>query len=338
MILDSAAIKKALGTKGFNGYFGCTKCTSSGQVIGRTVRWPPQQHDLRTDEEALADARNLRGGFIRFSPFNSIISPNRTVCEWLHIFSLGLAKDIFRDVFNPIERSRTGIALKRGSNDIVDEVVRSAVYPTNYKGELYGPRSYAKMKGNDVDEVIFVLIPALIFNGRLGGVKESTILLFGISIFRRMLLPRMTKNVTHIISEQLEVFEELCLQYFGPQSFTFKMHQATAHLRHEILNTCSPIDVSTSGFEACNKIIKDFGSHCQRSFAKEAVYRTLLLKELKFLLKDSNFFASMSTSIDEEFENGAIKTVRSGRIDAKDVEEYMNEIKRWFPNQEIVLQ
>lgn len=150
------------------------------------------------------------------------------------------------------------------------------------------------MKGNDVDEVIFVLLPVLMCNNMQASKIDSIVLLFGIGIFRRMLTPKMSVEDTRLISELLITLENVWYEIFGGESFTFKFHQVTVHLQHEILTTCSPIDVSTSGFEACNKILKEFGVHCQRGYIKEAAQRTLLLKKLTLDLKELDFFDTLN--------------------------------------------
>lgn len=219
IVCDATARNYCLGTKSFNGYYGCGRCSQKG-VFKKRMTYPDINAPKRTNAsfrtQSQPEHHNVDSPFLELAIDMIIYFP----LDYLHTVCLGVVKRILYMWRSGDTRSMIGSQCW----EIISErlILISKFQPSEFQRKCRSLQEISNFKGTEFRSLIMYLLP-IVTKNVLPDNKYNNILLLHVA-FLILVDPKFSKTHTTIAQKLLEDFVRSFLSIYGSSHLVYNVH------------------------------------------------------------------------------------------------------------------
>lgn len=220
IICDAPARNSCLGTKGYNGYFGCGRCTQIGEHKNYRMTFPEITFTKRTDEgfrsKSQPEHHHYDSPFLVFD----IDIIGQFPLDYLHTVCLGVVKKLVGMWLGGDLRAR----LKSTDiQQISDRLIAIALtQPSEFQRKCRSLKEFSNFKGTEFRNLIVYILPVAT-HGILPNDKYQHMLILHVAMLI-LIDPNLAKTHADVAQELLEHFVKSFSAIYGAHHVVYNVH------------------------------------------------------------------------------------------------------------------
>lgn len=221
LICDAPARSFVKGTKGYNGYNSCERCTTSGAWCGR-MTFPILDAPLRDD--ASFDARDDEAHHTGSSPLSGCLGMvSQVPLDYMHLVCLGVMRRLLLLWLKGTKKQRIGGAQSREISGLLESL--SSDVPCEFARKPRSLTEIDRWKATEFRQFLLYTGPLVLAQSKLDDSVYKHFLLLSVAM-RILLSPACCANPEMIdYSEELTLkFVEYFGEFYGKEFLVYNVH------------------------------------------------------------------------------------------------------------------
>lgn len=263
IICDAPARNSCLGTKGYNGYYGCGRCTQMGVHTNYRMTFPELSFTKRTNEgfrsKSQPEHHNYDSPFLVFD----IDIIGQFPLDYLHTVCLGVVKKLVGMWLGGDLRARL---MSTDLQQISERLIAFAqTQPSEFQRKCRSLKEFSNFKGSELRNLIVYSLPVATYS-ILPNDKYQNMLTLHVAMLI-LIDPTLAKTHADVAQELLEHFVKSFSMIYGAHHVVYNVH-SLLHIVDDVKRFGCLDNYSAFPFESYMSKIKRMLTNHKHSLAQ----------------------------------------------------------------------